>query len=351
MFCFRMGLCRSGKVKTPDTYDKLPNLDRKRMRVHFWVPAKTPGARIAVFNMMDVLREEIGNEMLPWEITCSTSLPHHDTDVLVCYKAVPPDEILPGRPVRVLLFCDQLECFWGEMKHFDAVVVHSSFALAQLVASRHAQVWFIEECEDVDEIETGSEHLAQCPPSNRPPLLVWHGHRHTMDRLYAMRPMLEQFAGEREVRLRLISNHQDGNEQWGPLTVERVAYTEENFAAQVSEARFGIAPARNHRMKHCLFKPSSRLRRLFALGVPAIGEGGSPAVKEFCRELPAPHPFASSLKEWESLLLYYWDNPEALDTLALVGHEHVVRRFAMYHYARNWIQFLDQSNSFKTNSN
>ena len=104
MFCFRMGLCRSGKVKTPDTYDKLPNLDRKRMRVHFWVPAKTPGARIAVFNMMDVMREEIGNAMLPWEITCSTSLPRHDTDVLVCYKAVPPDEILPGRPVRVLCF-------------------------------------------------------------------------------------------------------------------------------------------------------------------------------------------------------------------------------------------------------
>lgn len=351
MFCYRLGLYRSGQVKTPDDQGRLPDFARKKMRIHFWVPAVTPGARIAVFNMMGILRDEVGSEMLPWEITCDAALPRHDTDVLVCYKAVPPAETMPGRPVRVLLFCDQLECFWGELKRFDAVVVHSSIALAQLVASRHAQVWFIEECEDVAEIETGNGHLVQCPPSKRPPLLVWHGHRHTMDRLLAMRPMLEQFAREREVRLRLISNHQAGNEQWGPLTIERVAYKEADFAAQASEARFGIVPARNQRMKHCMFKPSSRLRRLFALGVPAIGEGRSPAVRAFCRGLPAPHPFASSSAEWKRLLLYYWDNPKALNDLAHAGHEHVARRFAMPHYTCKWIQLLAQSNSFKTNPN
>ncbi len=348
MLRFRLGWAREGRVQTPSDKDDLHEDARKKLKIHFWVPAETPGARIAVFNMLGSLREEVGCEELPWEITCSPNLPKQATDVLVSYKAVPPAEPLPGQPVRVLLFCDQLECLWGELKQFAGVVVHSSLPLARLVASRHTRVWFIEECEHPAEIAAGQERLAQSPPSGRPPVLAWHGHRHTLEGLLALRPLLENFAREREVRLRLISNHPAGNEQWGTPPVERVAYDDEAFAALAGEARLGLTPTRNHRMKHCLFKPSSRLRRLYALGVPAIGESRCPMVREFAGELPTPHPCANSPAEWARLLHHYWDHPEALDALARAGHEHVLKNYAMSRYARQWIQFLAQIFSFKT---
>jgi hypothetical protein len=337
---FRIGLFRRGNILSPSIHGQLPIAVFNERKIHFWIQSVTPGARIAVLNMLETLREEISSEQLPWKITCGPDLPSRPVDILVSYKAVPPIESLPGRPVNVLLFCDQLECFWDELDAFDYVVVHSSRALAEFVACRHSRTVFIEECEDLVEVKAGGLQLDKSPPSTRSPLLVWHGHRHTLEGLGKLRHMLENFSRQREVRLRLISNHSAGREQWGALAVERVPYEGDTFAAQVAEARLGLVPTRNSRMKHCLFKPSSRLRRLFALGVPALGERRCSMVREFAECLPAPYPTAKSPSEWNKLLCHYWDHPSELDALAIAGHACVRENYAIPRYTRQWIRFL-----------
>ena len=339
---FRFGLDDMGHVRSPSDFGELQPSALENLRIHFWVPAKTPGARIAVLNMLDALCVECERRRLPWKISCGRDLPSQPVDIIVCYKAVPPAGSVSGKPQRVLLFCDQLECFWVELGAFNAVVIHSSRELAGLVARRHPQSWFIEECEESAEVEEGEINLVKSPPSTRSPLIVWHGHRHSLEGLQALRPMLEQFARSREVNLRLISNHESGREDWGMLSVERVSYTDNSFADQVAEARLGLVPTRNVRMKHCLFKPSSRMRRLFALGVPALGQHRCVMVREFAGCLTSPQPVADSPDQWGELLRHYWDNPVALDALARVGHTQVREHYAMPQYARKWVQFLAQ---------
>lgn len=313
------------------------------INIYFWVPSQSPGARIAVWNAIDHFRAKSKELQLDWSFKVSSKLPQDKCNVLICYKAIPPPVHFKGTPIKVLLLCDQLECFWNSLHVFDEIVVHSSRPLAELIAKRHRCVWFIEECEDVHEVAWGKQNLETQKPSERGALLVWHGHRHTIEGLLALRKPLEKFARHREIKLRVISNCPAKSERWGNLQVEFLTYDAHSFHTQVGAAKIGLVPARNHRPKHCYFKPSSRLRRLYALGVVGIGEQYCPMVKEFVRKLPRSvvyPPLASSSKEWLEILEHYWRNPVELDNLAMCGHRLVEQEYMVSMYTKQWIFYL-----------
>ena len=246
------------------------------------------------------------------------------------------------------MISDQLECFWGSLDAFDEILVHSSRPLAELLSRHHSRVFFIEESEDIREVASGKDLLASRKPSERDNILVWHGHKHTLEGLNALRKSLEKFAENREATLRIISNMPAAVENWGRLRVEYLTYDEASFGKLVGESKIGLVPARNQRPKHCYFKPSSRLRRLYALGVPAIGEEKCRMVKEFVGKLP-PHiscrPAASSPRKWLEILEYYWEHPGELDNLAISGHRLVEQEYVTTINAEQWTLFISELTS------
>ena len=316
-----------------------------KLDIHFWVPSHTPGARITVSNVIGHLRTICRDLHLDWHFNISEDLPNESCDIIICYKAVPPPVSLKGSPAKVLMISDQLECFWGSLDTFDMILVHSSRPLAELLSKRHSRVFFIEESEDIEEVASGKKLLASSKPSERQNILVWHGHKHTLEGLLALRGTLEKFARSREATLRIISNMPAAKENWGRLQVEYLPHDETSFDKLVSEAKIGLVPVRNQRPKHCYFKPSSRLRRLYALGVPAIGEEKCQMVKEFTAKLPkyvSCLPAASSEGKWLEILEYYWENPSELDNLAISGNRLVEQEYVTTINAGQWIWFLSE---------
>jgi hypothetical protein len=257
-------------------------------------------------------------------------------DWLLCLKAVPP----PGRCAverTVLLVCDDADRVWGKLARFGHVVSVASPALASLLGTVHPRVWFIEETESARTIAQGQQALAAAPPSQREACIVWHGMRGSLDGLLRLRPVLEEFGRENDAELAVVTNRSPGVEQWGALRVRWVAWLPESLAATAAAARLGLVPARPT-LADSYLKSAGRLRCLFALGCPAIGDSRSPDVVEFsraCGLLAAQTP-----AEWLAGLRELWRDPTRLDEAARRGHGLVEKRFTASRTAAQWLWFL-----------
>lgn len=307
-------------------------------RVCFWTPDDTAGANVIVHDVMPALHAAAALHAPGWSITVGRTLPAGDCDALICFKVLPPPEARLRARRTVLLICDQAEVFWDALPKFDSVVATSSEPFVALVSRRHPRVTFIPESEPLDYIEFGVANL-RFAPSERPHELLWHGGHYSLGALLRLRPQLESWAEGREATLHIISgNAPESEERWGKLRVRRAPWSKERLKFAASRARLGIIPARSS-MKNSWLKPASRVRCLFALGVPVIGDSRVPDVRRFAATCCGPT--AGSDFDWCELMDECWDNPASLDLLAVRGHQAVADGWSAKQAAVRWLRYLD----------
>ncbi|MEW6669109.1 MAG: glycosyltransferase [Thermodesulfobacteriota bacterium] len=310
--------------------------NRQPLTIYFWTPHPWFSAVIHVDRVLPRLREQASELGLPWRIVSGHRLPEGPVDWLLCLKEVPPAGFCPVEHT-VLLLPDDAGRVWGRLQRFGHVVSVTSGTLASLLGAVHPRVWFMEETEAPEWIERGRRALGQSPPSNRAPLLLWHGARESLDGLRLLRPVLEMFARETRVELAVLTDGATKTEQWGSLLVRHVAWSPEALAALAAQARLGVVPARPT-LADSYLKSAGRLRRLFAAGCPAIGDSRVMDVAEFSRACGAP--VAQTSDEWLAAIRQLWYDPARLDEIARCGHKRVGMYYTTDRTAAQWIWFF-----------
>lgn len=293
------------------------------------------------------MRAQAGALGLPWRITSGPELPQHAVDWLLCLKAVPPRRNA-SKERTVLLLNDDADRVWRGLNRFDHVVVVSSPVLASLIGSVHPNVWFIEESEPVDRIALGTRALDQVPPSKRAPILLWNGTQKSLDGLLRLRGALEAFAEETGAELWVLTNHAEATKQWRALRVRYISWSVERLVAAAAQARLGIVPARPT-LADSYLKSAGRVRCLFALGCPAIGDARSPDVAAFSEACGLPTANANT--EWLAALRQLWHQPARLDEAARRGHTLVRERYSTARTAMQWLRFFATAEANPYNSN
>ncbi|MBI3881372.1 MAG: glycosyltransferase family 1 protein [Verrucomicrobia bacterium] len=309
----------------------------RSLKIFFWAPTLTPGVELIIHDILPDLRREIAAAGLNWDVRVGEELPTDAVDWLISFKAVPDAARVVGQPRQVLLICDIVAYFWEHRVEFDAIVCTSSRTLAAFFANGHRNVTFIGEAEAPEFVEPGRANLARTP-GERGPVLMWHGGPYSMDALLEIRPQLERLAATREMELHLVSGQKPASEEnWGRLKVKRLPWSKEQLVRTAAIARLGLAPARAS-LRASWVKPGSRIRRLYALGVPAIGDARVPDAAQFLGEFGGP--VACNSAEWEKLLGELWDAPEKLRALAAAGQRAVTERHSTHQTAWQWMRYF-----------
>jgi hypothetical protein len=318
----------------PTEMPSAPNTEP--LSIHFWTPHAWPSTAIHVGRVIEPLRAEAAALGLRWYITDGPNLPQQPVDWLLCLKTVAPRRT--GANERtVLLLNDDADRLWDRLRRFDHVVVVSSPVLASLVGCVHPHVWYVEETEPVAAITEGANALERLPPSQRAPVLLWHGTKESLDGLLPLRDVLDAFAQDTGATLSIVTNLAETTEQWGAMRVRYIPWSPEALGTEAAQARLGIVPARPH-LADSYLKSAGRLRCLLALGCPAIGDARSPDVVAFSAAcgLPTAHTDA----EWLAALRALWRDPSRLDAAARRGHALVRERYSADRTARQWLWFF-----------
>lgn len=310
--------------------------NKKKLNIHFWIPDDTSGSRIIVKDIYSDLIHAISDHFLNWNISVSRNLPITEIDYLICFKAIPDKKKLIGQPKLIMLICDQAEIFWDELTKFDALISTSSVAFAKLIARKNKNVFFIGESESLKNISIGKINLLT-PPSTRPPNLMWHGGKYSLKSLYDLRPALEAFASHHKVNLYIVSgNGKLRHYRWGKLKIIHIPWSLNSMITTARKCRLGIIPSRNG-LRTSFLKPASRVRCLYALGLPAIGDQRVPDVLEFMSQFKGP--VANTNNDWFNLLEKIWDSKE-VDVLAQKGWNLILQEYSSKHTANQWINFF-----------
>ena len=305
--------------------------------IHFMVPKgqNEPGAKIIVHDVYPELAKLVKKLKLPWTISLSSSEPKSKIDLLICFKCVPKEQIKSKRK-KILLICDQAEVFWGAIKKFDYIVATSSEAFASLVSQKNRNTFFISESETVGNIKIGKQNL-KLLPSKREPTILWHGGKYSMDALTRLKPLLESFAKTSKLKLVIISGKEKKvRYKWGEIEVQQIPWSNKTLINEVSKARLGIIPAKKS-LRTGFLKPASRIRLLYALGTPAIGDGRVPDVRKFMGDFDGP--YAKKDLEWLHLIEKLWESKE-LDMIAAKGWESISQNYSTRQTAIQWVNFL-----------
>jgi hypothetical protein len=230
--------------------------------------------------------------------------------------------------------------FWDRLREFDAVVATSSRPFAGLLAAKHQNVAFISESEPPDSLAFGKQNLATAPTA-RGNVLLWHGGPHSQDALNDLRPELGEWAAG--AQLHVVSGQTEPRVQkWGALTVNFFPWSKAQLERSAVAARLGFVPAR-FSLKKSWLKPASRVRCLYALGVPAIGDDRVPDVAEFMAAFNGP--LAGRARPWLDALTELWNDSAALARFAAAGHAVVAEKFSTEQTARQWLHYLAQGNN------
>ena len=308
-----------------------------KLDIFFWTPQFTPGAKVIVHDVMPTLVSLVQDLGLDWSIEFGETIPERNLNHLICFKSVPPDRDFRRHEHVAMLICDQAEVYWDDLPKFDDVVATSSIEFANLIAVRNRRTIFIPESEPVEYIKLGRGVLSK-PPSKRGNIIVWHGGQYSLEPLYELRPILEKFASQHSVQLHIISGSEAiREERWGELKVAFFPWSIDRLVSSARDARISIIPAKKS-IKLSYLKPASRVRCMFALGVPAVGDRRVPEVKRFCEEIGCPS--AGEPDEWLTVLNNFWDKPDELDSLARKGFNLVKSEFTTEQTAIQWVRYF-----------
>jgi len=313
---------------------------QKGLRVFFWTPETGAGANVIVHDMLPSLKRHIAELSLDWQVSAGPEVPPDPLDWLICFKAAPESRQRSGASRTMLLICDRVEMLWDRLSTFDAVVGTSSRPFAQLLTMGHKQVTFIPESEPPEYLEFGKQNLA-VSPAERGNVLLWHGGTYSQDALVRLRPILERWAKSADAQLHVVSGQEPARkEHWGNLPVHYLPWSKKQLFCSAAEARLGIIPARKGLARTWL-KPASRVRCLYGLGVPTVGDSRVPDVSDFMKDFSGPT--AREKEEWLEVIEKLWNNNAALHRVATAGHAAVANEFSTDHTARQWIRLLSQA--------
>lgn len=309
---------------------------QKKVVIHFYAAYNSAGTKVVISDVVPEINKKIKSLSLPWNVVFSNSMPRKKVDYLICFKCLPIGPVL-GKPKIILSICDEGENFWDSLKNFDAVVVSSSFEFASLLALKNNKTFFICESENLENINFGFKNIKRLP-SERPCNLFWHGLPSSMEALTKLKPYLIQSAKSRKINLLIVSGKQaKHNFNWGRLSVSHFPWSPENMKKCAKISRIGIVPARET-LRTSYLKPASRLRVLYALGVPSIGDASVPNVRSF--SLPFNGPIARTPKEFSDKINWLLDNSKFLDNIAIKGLKHVKNEYSGQITANQWINFF-----------
>ena len=313
----------------------------KGLRIFFWTPEIGAGANVIVHDMLPSLKRQIAELSLDWQVSAGPQVPTHALDWLICFKAVPEAHQRSLASRTMLLICDRIEVFWDRVSTFDGLVGTASGPFVQLLSMRHKEVIFIPESEPPEYLDFGKKNL-NVSPAERGNVLLWHGGGYSQDSLVGLRPVLERWAKSADAQLHVISGQKPPREErWGDLPVRFLPWSKKQLFCSAAEARLGIIPARDG--IRTWLKPASRVRCLFALGVPAVGDSRVPDVLDFVAGFGGPT--ARQKEQWSEVIEKLWRDSTALHQLAVAGHAAVAREFSTEHTARQWIRLLSQANT------
>lgn len=321
----------SGGLKAHDCYGP------KGRRIFFWTPAATAGAQVIVHDVLPEIISNMNELGLDWDVSAGAKVPAGQLDDLICFKAIPDATQRALCKRVVMLICDQADAYWSCLPDYDALVATSSHPFARLIAVRNPRTYFIGESEPMGLVAHGESELAAADFRERRDL-VWHGGGYSLGALEDLRPMLGELDLGPDVVLRIVSGKgAPRSEQWGRLTVEFTPWSLDALQRAASTARLGLVPARSS-LKSSWLKPASRVRRLYGMGVPAIGDGRVPDVVEFMRQFDGP--MASNVREWMDTVQLLWGSPDRLAELAKAGHSVLKERFTTIQTGQQWLNFL-----------
>jgi len=325
--------CHGSYIEVSDKIPVINNL--VSIKIYFYVPVKNSGARVTVIDIYNDLISTINNLGLPWEVIISEELPKTEVNYLICFKSIPKKSV-PGDPKLIMLICDQGEIFWDHLQKFDYIVATSSKNFAKLLSLRNKNIFYISESETTRNLDEGSVNLKRAP-SSRPPSLLWHGGSYSLEALYELKPILEDFANFNEVSLIIISGADTAYKyNWGKLKVDHLPWSINAMLDSAKKSRLGIIPARSG-LRTSFLKPASRVRCLYSLGVPTIGDARVPDVVEFMDKFGGP--VAKNKDEWLNLIQTLW-NSKKIDGLAMEGWKIVNNQFSTLNTAKQWINLL-----------
>ncbi len=314
----------------------------KGLRIFFWTPDLGAGANIIVHDMLPSLQRQIADLSLDWQVAAGQQIPINAVDWLICFKAVPEPRQRSVASRTLLLICDRIEMLWDRVSGFDAIVGTSSRPFARLLTTRHKEVFFIPESEPTEYLDFGKKNLS-IHPAERGNVLLWHGGEYSQDALVRLRPTLERWARSADAELHVISGKKAPREErWGNLPVHFLPWSKKQLFSSAARARLGIIPARDGLTRTWL-KPASRVRCLYALGVPTVSDSRVPDAVDFMSSFGGP--MARQKQEWLQAIEKLWNNKEALHQLAVTGHTAVAREFSTEHTARQWIRLLSETSA------
>jgi hypothetical protein len=317
------------------------------LRIFFWTPGTGPGANVIVHDMLPSLQKEVVDLSLDWHISAGPEIPTHALDWLICFKAVPDADQRAAASRTMLLICDRVEMFWDQLSTFDAVVGTSSTPFAQLLTMGHKDVTLVPESEPPEYLEFGRNNLT-VSAAERGNVLLWHGGQYSQDALVRLRPVLERWVGSAGAQLHVVSGQKPPRqERWGDLTVHFLPWSKQQLFCSAATARLAIIPARDGLTRSWL-KPASRVRCLYALGVPTVGDARVPDVVQFMAGFNGP--MAHQKEEWAEAIEMLWNNNDALNQIAAAGHAAVAQEFSTEHTARQWIRILSEASAERSES-
>jgi len=326
------------EIKTPSSHIRkdLSLHATKKIKIYFYSIAFTAGTKVVIGDMIPELIKRIKQSSLPWDVTFSNAPPKIKVDYLICFKSLPPKKII-GNPKIFLSICDEGENFWQYLRKFDALVASSSEKFAKLISFNNKNTYFISESENSANINFGSKNLKNLP-SERPCNLFWHGLPNSFECLLKLKPYLIKLSENKKFNLLVVSGKEALHRyKWGGITVSHFPWSEANMRKCAKISQLGLVPARGS-LRTSYLKPASRVRVLYALGVPTIGDSRVPDVFEFASYFGGP--IAKNPKEFIEKIEMFLNNPKILNETSLKGFKTVRERYATKISAIQWINFF-----------
>jgi hypothetical protein len=209
---------------------------------------------------------------------------------------------------------------------------------AQLLCLRNKNTFYIPETETHANIHYGLNNIEQNLVHQRNGIF-WHGGNYSLPALYDLKNVLVDFSKGKQITLYIVSGNQVSRmESWSDLKVVYLPWSTDNLRYAASYSRIGIVPAR-HGLRSNFLKPASRLRLMYALGVPSIGDSRVPDVRKFAAAFGGP--MAGSACEWRDRITDLWQS-NSLASTALNGWSNVSEFSNTSVAVRQWIAYFSQ---------
>jgi glycosyltransferase involved in cell wall biosynthesis len=313
----------------------------KKLKIYFYAPLNarglnSAGTKIVILEMLVELKKKIKLLSLPWDVVFSNNYPKSKVDYLVCFKSLAPEKII-GNPKIILSICDEGENFWTYLRRFHAVVVSSSKPFSYLVRKKNKNTFYISEAESKNYLDYGFKNIKKLP-SAKLYNLFWHGGPNSLSGLLPLKPFLVELAKKYPLNLYIVSGYKPKKQfNWGSITITHYPWSTKAMKTCASKCALGIIPSRGT-LRTSFLKPASRVRALYALGVPTIGDSRVPDVVEFNSHFDGPT--AKTPKEFVDKIEIFFNNPKMLNEIALKGLKTVKDRYSNQLSANQWINFL-----------